>query len=48
VTTARYIHHQPRPEDAAKLAEAFRVPNHVPNGDTSTRTERNSEAPNPH
>ncbi len=34
-TTQRYLHHQPRPEDAAKLAEAFRVPNRVPNEDTS-------------
>jgi integrase len=47
VTTARYIHHQPRPEDAAKLADAFRVPNRVPNGDTSTRADSNSKAENP-
>jgi integrase len=25
-TTQRYLHHQPRREDAAKLAEAFEVP----------------------
>ncbi len=44
-TTARYLHHQPRREDAAKLHEAFGgkgVPNGVPNGDTSARTESNS------
>jgi integrase len=42
-TTQRYLHHQPRREDAARLADAFRVPNRVPNGGTSTATERNSE-----
>jgi integrase len=58
-TTQRYLHHKPRREDAARLADAFRVhgdavataehavadrvPNGVPNGDTSTATERNSE-----
>lgn len=47
VTTQRYIHHQPRPEDAAKLADAFRVPNGVPNPPNSDRTESNSELVNP-
>jgi integrase len=42
VTTQRYIHHQPRPEDAAKLADAFRVPDRVPNPPSSDRTESNS------
>ena len=43
-TTQRYLHHQPRREDAAKLAEAFgRVPNGVPNSAISGGTERNSE-----
>ena len=41
-TTQRDLHHRPRPEDAAKLAEAFRVPNRVPNEDTSVRTDSNS------
>lgn len=41
-TTARYLHHQPRPEDAAKLAEAFRVPERVPDPPNSDRTETNS------
>lgn len=43
-TTQRYLHHRPRREDAAKLAEAFRVPNHVPNCGTSGETESNSDA----
>ena len=42
-TTQRYLHHQPRREDAARLADAFRVPNRVPNGGTSGATEENSE-----
>jgi len=41
-TTQRYLHHKPRREDAAALAEAFRVPNRVPNSAHSGRTERNS------
>lgn len=44
-TTQRYLHHKPRREDAAALAEAFgasanRVPNRVPNSATSDATER--------
>jgi integrase len=42
-TTQRYLHHKPRREDAAALAEAFRVPNRVPNGGDSGETERSSE-----
>jgi hypothetical protein len=42
-TTQRYLHHQPRPEDARKLHEAFRVPNRVPNSADSDRTDSNSE-----
>jgi integrase len=52
-TTQRYLHHQPRREDAARLADAFRqtdghaVENHLPkrlsNPDTSEGTERSSE-----
>jgi integrase len=42
-TTQRYLHHKPRREDAAALAEAFRVPNRVPNSGSSDATERNSE-----
>ena len=41
-TTQRYVHHQHRPDDAAKLAEAFRVPNHVSNPPASARTDNNS------
>ncbi len=43
-TTQRYLHHQPRREDAAALAEAFAgngVTNGVTKRDTSTPTERN-------
>lgn len=43
-TTQRYLHHKPRREDAAKIAEAFRVPNRVPNSGSSGETESNSEA----
>lgn len=47
-TTQRYLHHKPRREDAAALAEAFgagekRVANRVANGGSSGATERNSE-----
>lgn len=42
-TTQRYLHHRPRREDAARLADAFGVPNRVPNEADSTVTERNSE-----
>jgi integrase len=44
-TTQRYLHHKPRREDAAALAEAFRLPNHLPNSGDSDTTERNSEHP---
>lgn len=51
-TTQRYLHHKPRREDAAALAEAFgsptadravadRVPKRVPNSPTSGATQRN-------
>lgn len=42
-TTQRYLHHRPRREDAAALAEAFRVPKRVPNSGESTATQGNSE-----
>lgn len=45
-TTQRYLHHKPRREDAAALAEAFGgngVANGVANGVDSTGTEQNSE-----
>ena len=42
-TTQRYLHHKPRREDAAALAEAFVVPNVVPKSDDPTATEGNSE-----
>jgi integrase len=42
-TTQRYLHHKPRREDAARLSDAFRVPNQVPNLDSSGVTESNSE-----
>lgn len=45
-TTQRYLHHKPRREDAAALAEAF-APNHDANRDANSGdsggTERNSE-----
>jgi len=44
-TTQRYLHHKARREDAAKIAEAFRVPNGAPSSDTSELTESNSGAP---
>lgn len=47
-TTQRYLHHKPRREDAAALAEAFRVPNHVPNSANPSETQRNSDDRNPH
>lgn len=43
-TTQRYLHHKPRPEDAAKIAETFRVTNHVTKREDSVQlsaTERN-------
>ncbi|HUU97481.1 MAG TPA: tyrosine-type recombinase/integrase, partial [Phycisphaerae bacterium] len=49
-TTQRYLHHKPRREDAAMLAEAFgdddanRVPKRVPNSGSSKETESNSDA----
>lgn len=46
-TTQRYLHHKPRREDAAALAEAFRVPNGVPNCANLSETERNSDDPKP-
>jgi integrase len=45
-TTQRYLHHKPREEDAAKLADAFGgngVANGVANGAISDATERNSD-----
>lgn len=47
-TTQRYLHHKPRREDAARLADAFRpsqnhLPKSLPNSATSGATERNSE-----
>lgn len=47
-TTQRYLHHKPRREDAAALAEAFRVPNGVPNSANPSETQRNSDELNPH
>jgi integrase len=44
-TTQRYLHHKPRREDAARLADAFRLPDHLPKGDDSSATESNEEAP---
>lgn len=46
-TTARYLHFKPRREDAAALAEAFRVTNDVTNCANPSETERNSDARKP-
>ena len=42
-TTQRYLHHKPRREDAARIADAFRIPDRIPNRGISGGTERNSE-----
>jgi integrase len=42
-TTQRYLHHKPRRDDAARIADAFLVTNLVPNSGTSTATEDNPE-----
>jgi integrase len=44
-TTQRYLHHKPRPADAAALQRAFRTASHTANSGESRVTQSNSDNP---